>query len=146
MVPDADKEKFLAALEIVPTIVGACMRSGVARQNIYRWLDDDPSFKNRFDAARERGRQVRIDVAENGLFQLTEEKNLPAIRYLLRYHDKRYYEPRKAVRTPSRKIQTINLRVIGGNGVEVDVDKERPVKNIEPPKSGGTSHPTDTAK
>lgn len=145
MVPPDDKQKFLDELENLPIVSVVCKRAGISKATIYRWLDDDPAFKKKYDRALKRGRETLVDHAESKLVKMADKEHFGAIKMILEGNSRRYYRPRRAIPAPSRDLQTINLRVLGGNGVEVGVDTKHPVKDTETPESGRTPHPANTA-
>lgn len=139
MVSPDDKTKFLAELEEIPIPSVACKRVGISKASIYRWKKDDPEFRKAMEEAISRGRENINDLGEGKLISLMKDGNFRAIKYWLESNDKRYYQPRRAVRAPSRDIHTVNFRVIGGNGAEVSVDTKPPAKNAQTPASGATN-------
>ncbi len=56
---------FIEWMSKVGTIWGACEKSGVGRQTVYTWLDNDARFKKEFQDAK----RVCVEKVETGLFQ-----------------------------------------------------------------------------
>jgi len=87
---DKLKDAFLEQLKRSATIENACQKVGVGRSTVYRWRDTNKKFKKQIDDSLEEGRQFMSDVAENQLFSLISEKDMPAIRLYLTTHNPRY--------------------------------------------------------
>ncbi|MGQ0585174.1 MAG: hypothetical protein ACT4O6_24820 [Reyranella sp.] len=47
--------RFLREFARTGSVSAACRASGLARRTVYNWRDADADFRNRWDAARERG-------------------------------------------------------------------------------------------
>jgi hypothetical protein len=84
------KEALLEQLKRTPTIETACQKVGVGRATVYRWRDQNKTFKKELEAAQDEGRAFMCDVAENQLFSLIGEKKYEAIRFYLSTHNPRY--------------------------------------------------------
>lgn len=84
------KTAFLEQLKRSATIENACHKVGIGRSTVYRWRDSNKKFRKQIEDALEEGRQFMSDVAENQLFSLISEKDMPAIRLYLTTHNPRY--------------------------------------------------------
>ena len=122
MISPDDKQKFLDEIENMPIISVACKRVGIAKATIYRWFESDPEFRKKYDKASKRGRLAMVDLGESQLIKLVGQGNLGAIKHLLRYNDRRYYEPRRAIRPKPEKghIVAMNTYVIPDNARYID--------------------------
>lgn len=87
---NADKKKFLEALEETPWIIIAAKRVGISRATIYRWIESTPRFRMAIEKVQERGRQGETDLAHGKLHQLIVKGDFRAIKFLLENHDPRY--------------------------------------------------------
>lgn len=71
--------KAYAAPENRFNVTAACQQTRIGRTTIYRWLTDDPSFKEAFDESRE----SRLDAIEAALHsKAVEEKDTTALIFL----------------------------------------------------------------
>lgn len=89
------KEKaFLEQLEAIPNVSLACEKIGLSRNTVYRWCNEDPKFKESFDAAITKGTESVNDLAESKLIGHINQGNMQAIRYWLDNNKKTYIRPR----------------------------------------------------
>lgn len=75
------KKKMLEALESTMGVVTpACKKCGIYRSTYYRWLDEDPEFKQAVDDVG----NVAIDFVESKLFSQVQSDNITAIIFFLK--------------------------------------------------------------
>lgn len=101
------EKKFIAAMEKFSTISAACEKTGLSRQSVYRWMDEDEDFRKRVEDARQRGIQALCDLAEVRLAANVNSGSQRAIEYYLRTHRKEYYWPRKPMAPEGQRLVPI---------------------------------------
>ena len=89
------KKEFLTYLQENGIIMVACRKSGVPRQNIYRWISEDSKFSKEVNRALRRGREVGVDMAESVIIGKITEKDIGAAKFYLSHNDPRYMSPAK---------------------------------------------------
>lgn len=77
------KKDFLDQLKKVPIVLSACEKVGISRQSVYRWRNEDPTFRREMYSAIEEGEDHVNDYVENQLLALIKEKHFNAIRFWL---------------------------------------------------------------
>ena len=122
MVPNEDKQKFLDKLEDMPIVSVVCRNVGISKASVYRWREEDPEFKKRFDRALKRGRETLVDHAESKLVKLVDKENLGAIRMVLEAHSRRYYKPRQPMKAPSliEPIPGMRIQILDRDSPDYD--------------------------
>lgn len=90
MKKDSHSDLFLEEMRKIPIVTVACEKVGISRNTIYKWLKDDPEFKEKFDAASIDGIEHINDLSENQLLQLIKEKKISAIRLWLTNNHQRF--------------------------------------------------------
>lgn len=68
----------------------ACQKAGVSRSTIYRWMDNEPEFKNMIYEAISEGRETINDMAESVIIKKIRSENLNAAKYYLSHNNDRY--------------------------------------------------------
>lgn len=84
------KDAFLAELRKIPIIQVAAEKSGVSRQSIYRWRQEDKEFETEMDEALAEGEALVSDMSESQLLTLIKEKNFSAIRFWLNHRSPKF--------------------------------------------------------
>ncbi len=87
-------KKFLKELCKVPNISVVCEKVGVARNTVYRWRNEDTTFRKEMDKALSLGEETVSDLAHSKLFLAMQREEPWAIRYWLDNHHKNYVKPR----------------------------------------------------
>lgn len=81
------KERFLLAYELsMGSIKEACKRSGVGRTTFYEWRQSDPEFL----ADVRQIDHMRVEMAEDGIFQLMQNGDGPTLRWYLERVTEKY--------------------------------------------------------
>lgn len=88
------EQQFLEQLQTIPNISLACEKVGLSRNTIYRWCKEDPTFKDRLDAAIGMGTESVNDLAESKLISKINAGEMRAIMYWLDNNKKTYIRPR----------------------------------------------------
>src|SRR5579864_8633726 len=111
MVNPNDKDRFLEELREIPIVSVVCKRVAISKASIYRWINEDKDFREKFDEALSLGRESITDLAEGQLISLIKRSSLPAIKMWLESNENRYYRPKKAKDTenPFVPIKTIYI-------------------------------------
>lgn len=84
------KDAFLAELRKIPIVQVACEKSGISRQSVYRWRNEDKGFKKEIDKALSEGEALVNDMSESQLLTLIKEKNFSAIRFWLNHRNPKF--------------------------------------------------------
>ena len=84
------KDAFLSELRKIPIVQVACEKTGISRQSIYRWRQEDKAFEKEMDEALVEGEALVSDMSESQLLTLIKEKNFPAIRFWLNKRSPKY--------------------------------------------------------
>lgn len=88
------EQAILDALRLHPSKTRACRSARVGRQSFYDWLNADPNFKKRVEAAQEIG----IDAVEDALFKGAMDKDdTTAQIFTLKSFRRERYGDRQAV-------------------------------------------------
>lgn len=91
----SDKNKFLEKLSTTPIVSVVCRQTSISKATIYRWIEKDEKFKEKFEKAVLRGRDSMNDLAESVLISLIKDKNIRATEYWLTNNHGTYYRPKK---------------------------------------------------
>lgn len=104
---DDNKNKMILALErSLGIVTPACKEVGISRETFYRWLKEDPDFKNRVKDIDE----YTLDFVENQLLKKIKDGNDKAIMFYMRYKArKRGYTDSLDITTDGEKINEIKL-------------------------------------
>jgi hypothetical protein len=86
------KDAFLAELRKIPIIQVAAEKTGLSRQSIYRWKNEDEEFSKLMEEALTEGEALVNDMSESQLLSLIKEKNFPAVRFWLNHRSPKFRE------------------------------------------------------
>ncbi len=84
------RKQFLEELRKIPIVQVACEKSGISRNSIYRWKNEDEEFAKEMEAAITEGEALVNDMTENQLLFLLKEGNWPAISFWLRHRNPKF--------------------------------------------------------
>ncbi len=104
-----DKTKLIEQFKTIPIIQVACQKTGVSRATYYRWLEEDPSFREMATAAIAEGEAFLSDKSEAQIITLVGEKNFGAAKYYLEHNSEKYAKGKGLGGRPDRKIRVIIL-------------------------------------
>lgn len=90
MIDDETINKFLEELEKYGNVYRAASKVGISRSTAYRWCEEDPEFKKKFNSKVRLGRENSTDLVENSLVSLAVNGDLGAIKYYLPHNSERY--------------------------------------------------------
>ena len=90
-----EKAALLEQLEKIPVVQVACAKAGMSRATYYRWLNDDPDFREKAERCKKLGVQMVNDMAESVLIGEIQAKNGKTARYWLEKHHSAYGPKRK---------------------------------------------------
>ncbi len=83
---DTLKKRMIAALEsTLGVVASACKRTGISRQTHYRWLKEDPAYKEEVDSIGD----LSLDFAESQLHSLIASGNVVAVLFYLKTKGKK---------------------------------------------------------
>lgn len=132
-----EQSKFIKTLEEAPFISYAAKKSGIARSTIYRWIKNNPEFREQVNKALNSGREHLIDIAEMALVEKIKTKDMGAIKFFLQHNDKRYRPVRTAfIPPPPEPEKPKNLDVCDTCGADslsrlTDEELDREIKDLE---------------
>lgn len=87
---ETHSDEFLQVLEKELTIKAASAKTGIARQTIYRWMNDSKTFKKAVsEAIKNCVLEVNDDCEANVLKKIRGE-DMNAIKFWLKYHHPDY--------------------------------------------------------
>lgn len=89
-----DKTRFLETLKTCRHIAHACKRSGISRETINRWENDDPIFSKQVNDTIINSREEMHDISESQYNSLIIKGNPTAVLYHIKHHHP-YYSERK---------------------------------------------------
>lgn len=84
------REILLAELRKNSVMTVACQKAGVSRSTVYRWMDNEPEFKNMIYEAISEGRETINDMAESVIIKKIRSEHLGAAKYYLSHNNDRY--------------------------------------------------------
>ena len=84
------KDAFLEQLKKVPIVQVACEKAGLSRNTVYRWRNEDETFRKEMEIALEEGEALVNDMSESQLLTLIREKNWPAISFWLKHRNPKF--------------------------------------------------------
>lgn len=107
MLSTEKKEKMLEALEYNLGIVAqSCKNAGVSRAAHYKWIKEDPEYKQRVHEITESA----IDYVEGKLFESIKNNNITAIMFYLKSKAKhRGYVEKQIVGVEETKEFTVKV-------------------------------------
>jgi hypothetical protein len=103
------KERFIAGLlSSYGLITTAAKKAGIERKTYYRWISDDPAFKERAFQALDEAREKGLDFAEFKLFELMNNNEPSAIYFYLKCKgkDRGFFEKSLYAIEKSKKPET----------------------------------------
>ncbi len=83
-------KQFIEELRRIPIIQVACEKTGISRNSIYRWRNEDEEFGKELEKALVDGEALVNDMSESQLLTLIKEKNWHAISFWLRHRNPRF--------------------------------------------------------
>lgn len=81
---------FLTELKKIPIVQVACEKTGISRNSVYRWKQEDKEFSTAMDKAITDGEALVNDMSESQLLTLIKEKNFAAIRFWLNHRNPKF--------------------------------------------------------
>jgi hypothetical protein len=82
--------EFLEQLRKIPIVMVACEKSGISRNSIYRWRNDDEEFRKEMETALAEGEALVNDMSESQLLSMIRDKNWAAISFWLRHRNPKF--------------------------------------------------------
>lgn len=84
------QKQFLDELRKVPIVQVACEKTGLSRNSVYRWRNEDADFRKAMEEAIAEGEELVNDMSEGQLLTLIKEKNWSAISFWLRKRNPKF--------------------------------------------------------
>ena len=84
------QKQFLDELRKVPIVQVACEKTGLSRNSVYRWRNEDAEFRKAMEEAIVEGEELVNDMSEGQLLTLIKEKNWSAISFWLRKRNPKF--------------------------------------------------------
>ena len=85
-----NRNKILGFLRENPNFQRACKKAGFARSTVYRWMEDDASFRDNVRDAQEIGQDTMNDYTEAKLVENVQNNIQRAIEFYLRHNNPKY--------------------------------------------------------
>ena len=106
-------EKILEELRSNPTVTIACKKVGISKASLYRWIKEDPVFRQQFEEAQQEGRGDISDIAESFLVSEVKKGNMAAIKHWQAHNDPRYSRRAQNVQIVDEHPSPTTLKKIG---------------------------------
>ena len=90
----ANRNKILGLLRENPNLQRACKKAGIARSTLYRWMEDDTSFRDDVRDAQEIGQDTMNDYVEAKLMENIQNNMQKSIEFYLRHNSQKYASTR----------------------------------------------------
>ncbi|KKW04892.1 MAG: hypothetical protein UY35_C0003G0069 [Candidatus Saccharibacteria bacterium GW2011_GWC2_48_9] len=90
----ANRNKVLGLLRENPNLQRACKKAGIARSTLYRWMEDDTSFRDDVRDAQEIGQDTMNDYVEAKLMENIQNNMQKSIEFYLRHNNPKYASTR----------------------------------------------------
>ena len=90
----ANRTKILGFLQENPNIQRACKKAGIARSTLYRWMEDDTTFRDDVRDAQEIGQDTMNDYVETKLLENIQNNNQRSVEFYLRHNSQKYASTR----------------------------------------------------
>ncbi len=90
----ANRNKILGLLRENPNLQRACKKAGIARSTLYRWMEDDTSFRDDIRDAQEIGQDTMNDYVEAKLMENIQNNMQKSIEFYLRHNSQKYASTR----------------------------------------------------
>lgn len=84
------QKQFLDELRKIPIVQVACEKTGLSRNSVYRWRNDDTEFRKAMEEAIAEGEELVNDMSEGQLLTMIKEKNWSAISFWLRKRNPKF--------------------------------------------------------
>ncbi len=100
------QKQFLDELRKVPIVQVACEKTGLSRNSVYRWRNDDAEFRKAMEVAIAEGEELVNDMSEGQLLTMIKEKNWSAISFWLRKRNPKFKDRIEVDVTPKQEELT----------------------------------------
>jgi hypothetical protein len=87
-------KNFLEEFSKTPNVSGVCIKLGLSRQTVYRWLEEDADFSEKYEECLNQGVNNINDLAESKLITYINEGKPWAIKFWLENNKKNYTKPK----------------------------------------------------
>jgi hypothetical protein len=133
------KDGFLAQLRKVPIIQVACEKTGISRNSVYRWRNEDKEFAEEMAKALAEGEALVNDMSESQLLVLIREKNWSAISFWLKHRNPKFRErvditariERNEELTPEQEATVRKALDLASKAIAIEEPKEITYPNPE---------------
>lgn len=116
------QKQFLDELRKVPIVQVACEKTGLSRNSVYRWRNDDVEFRKAMEESIAEGEELVNDMSEGQLLTLIKEKNWSAISFWLRKRNPKFKDrievevaPKQEELTPEQEETVREALRLAGN-------------------------------
>ncbi len=128
------EKTLLEELSKTSNISIACERTGLSRQTVYRWMDEDEGFRKKVEKSIKLGIESISDLAESKLIGHIKSGSQRSIEYWLDNHKDTYMRPRpkdywEKIKNSDR-VNKIEVKVFTKRE-EVEEDEKNREKGIE---------------
>lgn len=139
MISKEIKNRLIIEIEKYGNVYAACLKIGVNRSTVYRWVNKNKRLKKEIEEAITIGRANICDMAENSVLQNIKNGNQKAAEYVLSHNSDRYRKKETSnvvivhkkdftplVREPSLKeILDVHDRIFEENEKEIEAIEEK---------------------
>lgn len=84
------KERFIEELKEIPIVQVVCEKLGVSRNTHYRWIIEDPIYKEQVAMALAQGEDRINDVAESNIIRGIQNRNMADTKYWLGHRHEKF--------------------------------------------------------
>ena len=145
------RKEFLDQLRKIPIVLVACEKTGLSRNSVYRWRNEDEAFAKEMDEALKEGEELVNDMGESQLLTLIKEKNWSAISFWLRHRNPKFRDKIEitnktdtGILSPEQEALVREaLQLATGNKLDITKNNEQ---NHEPKTTDSTGTSGDNAK
>jgi len=110
------QKKILEELQKNPIVSYTCKQNGVARSTLYRWLEEDKSFKLAFQKATKLGKASILDLAKLRLIKLLssqdERVSLDTAKFYINKYDPEIIRRNKKQRNLDDKVKEVQVEIV----------------------------------
>lgn len=85
-----EKLKIIEILREIPLVRNACKKAGVSPDTFYRWVKDNPEFREAVEKAKALGRESLNDLGESVIVKKMGQGDLGATKFYLINNHERY--------------------------------------------------------
>jgi hypothetical protein len=145
------RNEFLDQLRKIPIVLVACEKTGLSRNSVYRWRNEDEAFSKEMEEALKEGEELVNDMGESQLLTLIKEKNWSAISFWLRHRNPKFKERIEITTKASIDVLSPEQEALVREALQLATGNKLSITNIneqnhEPKKTDSTGTGGDNVK